>query len=105
MFVRFIVYDASADKAPKFEWKPESTIAQLVSNSVRLNKGKIAETRENIVTVHFPTPLLAITAARALQQKLQAKFQGPVAERIVAAVTISHPQAMTIQAIPAIPTN
>src|SRR5882724_6103504 len=90
MFVRFIVYDASTDKAPQFEWKPESTIAHLVNNSVRQNKGKIAETRQNIVTIHFPSPLLAISAARALQQKLQAKFQGPVAERIVAAVTISH---------------
>jgi len=90
MFVRFIVYDASTDKPPQFEWKPESTIAHLVNNSVRQNKGKIAETRQNVVTIHFPSPLLAISAARALQQKLQAKFQGPVAERIVAAVTISH---------------
>src|SRR6266849_2988339 len=90
MSVRFIVYNASTDKAPPFEWKPESTIAHLVNKSVLQNKGKIADTRQNIVTIHFPNPLLAISAAKAVQQKLQAKFQGPVAERIVAAITISR---------------
>jgi len=90
MSVRFIVYNASTDKAPPFEWKPDSTIAHLVNKSVLQNKGKIAETRQNVVTIHFPNPLLAIATAKALQQKLQAKFQGPVAERIVAAVTISR---------------
>jgi len=53
-------------------------------------KAKLLKREKTSSPSIFPTPLLAITAARALQQKLQSQVQGPVAERIVAAVTISH---------------
>lgn len=92
MAVRLWACGGPQRKLRDFSWKPEGAIGEVLGSLVQEGSGTMLESRQNLLTVCFDHPVQALSAAKALQQKLQALTPGPDAEHILAAIAI-YPQS------------
>ncbi len=88
MSVRLWEEGGAPDKLHDFAWEPDGPVATLLLELIRENQGKIAEARRNQLQALFENPLKALSAAKLLQQRLQALGTGSSPRRALAAVTV-----------------
>lgn len=68
LYVRLWAYGATR-KLQDMAWGDDPQVSELV-HSLGDGQGKLVENSQNILVIHFPDPLSALSAAKRLQQKL-----------------------------------